>query len=329
MTLLTKTTTSYDVGTGGGLREDLEDVIWDLFPMDTWAVTNLDRTKATGTYHEWLKDALAGSTANRQLEGDDAAFATITAPSRMGNYLQISRKTFLISGTMEAVSKAGRKSELVRQGMKQMKELKRDMEQALIGNQASSAGGVGTARSCGGMESWIASTDHGGNGVRATTTASSSTIGFSSGVVTAPTDGSSTGAFTQTLLTDALGLAWIDGGNPSVILVGSSQKAALDAFAGISSITTEVGKKPATIVNTARYFISDFGEHEVVLSRYMRSSVVLCIDPDYWAVAFLPGRTPFMETLAKTGDGEKRQILTEFTLVARNPDASAKVVACT
>jgi hypothetical protein len=52
---------------------------------------------------------------------------------------------------------------------------------------------------------------------------------------------------------------------------------------------------------------------------------VLCIDPDYWAVAYL--RRPFMETLAKTGDAEKKQMLAEFSLVCRNSFASSKVVA--
>jgi hypothetical protein len=32
--------------------------------------------------------------------------------------------------------------------------------------------------------------------------------------------------------------------------------------------------------------------------------------------------------LAKTGDAEKRLVLTEFTLKALNPDASAKVSGC-
>jgi len=35
-----------------GRREDLEDTIWDLFPADTWCVSNLDRTEATGTFHK-------------------------------------------------------------------------------------------------------------------------------------------------------------------------------------------------------------------------------------------------------------------------------------
>ena len=43
MTLLTTTTHTYSTGYGsaGGQREDLSDVIYDLFPEDTWSVTNL------------------------------------------------------------------------------------------------------------------------------------------------------------------------------------------------------------------------------------------------------------------------------------------------
>jgi hypothetical protein len=74
-------------------------------------------------------------------------------------------------------------------------------------------------------------------------------------------------------------------------------------------------------------FKSDFGTHKVRLHRYMRANLVLGIDPEYWKIAWL--RRVKEEPLAKTGDGEKRQILGEFTLVAANPLASMKVVACT
>jgi hypothetical protein len=82
----------------------------------------------------------------------------------------------------------------------------------------------------------------------------------------------------------------------------------------------------ASITGAANLYVSDFGRHQVILHRYMRSSVVLCIDPDLWAVAYLD--RPFAETLAKTGDGVKKQIITEFGLVSRNWQGNAKVVAC-
>jgi hypothetical protein len=315
-----------------GAREDLEDVIWDLFPEDTYLLSNLDKVTATNTFHEWQTDSLAGATANRVIEGDDTTHTTLAATIRMGNYCQISKKEFVVSGTLEAAKMAGRKSEIARGGMKKMKELKRDIELALIGNQASSSGGIGTARSSGGIESWIpgVTADPGtaANAVRSTTAANlATTIGFASGVVTAPTDGGTTGALTVGALNSALQGAWEDGGDPRDIFVGATQKAAIDGFSSIATRFVDIDRKSqATITGAANVYVSDFGTHTVRLHRYMRSSVVLNLDLDYWALAFY--RRPFMEPLAKTGDAEKRHMLAEFCLVARNPNASSKVVAC-
>lgn len=314
------------------IREDLEDVIWELDPMDTWALSNLDRVSADSTFHEWLSDTLAGATANRAIEGDDATYATAAGATRLGNYCQISQKTFIVSGTLEAVKKAGRASEVQRLGKKYMKEMKRDMEQALEQNQASSAGGAGTARSLASMESWIAgptATTAGtaANVVAATTTSGATTPGFSGGTVAAPTDGTTTGALTEGQLKAALQGAWEDGGDPRIILTGATQKKVIDGFTGIATRFIDSSpRKEATIIGAANMYVSEFGSpHAVILSRYMRSSVVLCIDPSYWAIAFL--RNPFVATRAQTGDAERKQMLAEFTLVCRNPSASSKVVA--
>jgi hypothetical protein len=53
MPTLAGTTSTYSVSSGGGNREDLEDVIYDLFPDDSWALSTLDKTRASATYHEW------------------------------------------------------------------------------------------------------------------------------------------------------------------------------------------------------------------------------------------------------------------------------------
>lgn len=315
------TTDTYRVGTAGGIREDLEDVIWDLFPDDTYALTNFDKVDASNTYHEWLTDALVAPTTNRAIEGDDASFVTIQAPTRVGNYLQIATKTFMVSGTLEAVSKAGRAKEAARQAMKQMRELKNDMEYALVRNQASSAGGSGTARSTASMESWIAT-----NEILATTTASATTPGFSSGTVAAPTDGTTTGAFTEAALKAGLQSAWAQGGSVSTILVSSTVKNTIDGFTGIVTRNIDIGRaQQASIVGAANLYVSSYGTHRVVMHRHVRTSVALLIDPEYWAVSFL--RRPFKKSLAPTGDADKHQFLAEFGLVARNEKASAKVVA--
>lgn len=322
MAQVTGTTDTYRVGSTGGNREDLEDVIWDLFPDETYCLTNFDKTDASSSYHEWLLDTLVAPTSNRQIEGDDASFVTVVAPSRVGNYQQISRKTFLISRTQEKVAKAGRRRESTRQLTKQMREMKNEMEYAIVRNQASSAGGSATARSTASIESWLAT-----NEALATTTASATTPGFSSGTVAAPTDGSTTGALTVAALNTALQGAWSSGGQATQILVGPTQKAAIDAFTGVATRFVDVDRaSQASIIGAANLYVSSFGRHTVRLHRHVRSSVVLCLDPDMWAISFID--RPFMEELAKTGDGRKHQILSEWGLISRNEAASAKVVAC-
>ena len=322
------TTESYDMS--NSIREDLEDVIWDLAPMDTWCLTNLDKIKAEGTKHEWLTDSLEAATVNTALDGDDASLATITQPSRLYNYCQISTKAFSISGTTEAVTLAGRKSEVSRSGIRKMKELKRDIEKALVGNQGSCAGSQTVARKSAGMESMIASTDNSGNGQRATTTNGGSTAAFSSGW-TAPTDGGSLGGLASTQFNQGLQDAWSDGGDPRIVIVGPTYKQTIDGFTSQATRFVDVGKSDdLPILTSAGVYVSDYGMHTLVLHRYVRNTgpgVVLMIDPDFWATAFL--RRPFMKPLADTGDSEKRMLIAEFCLVGRNPSSSAKVFGLT
>ena len=82
----------------------------------------------------------------------------------------------------------------------------------------------------------------------------------------------------------------------------------------------------ASITGSANVYVTSYGTHRVQLHRHVRSSVVLCIDPDYWAIGYL--RRPFMEKLAKTGDADKYAMRAELTLVSRNHKANAKVIGC-
>ena len=334
MTVLTGTTQTYGITSGGGIREDLEDVIWDLFPEDTWAVSNLDKIDATATTHEWLTQQLASAATNIGVEGDDATFSSLTSPVRFGNYTQILSKTFLVSDTAEAVKKAGRGSEVARGAMVKMRELKRDLEFAITTNTIASAGAAGTGRTMAGIENWI-------NGylknvlVGTTVTASTAVVVSASTVATTPgaasgiptttlTDGTSN-ALTVTALNLALQGAWSNGGDPSVILSGAKQKAVIDGFTSIATRFVNVdASTQSPIIGAANVYVSDFGRHTVVLHRYMRDQNVLCLDPNYWAIAFL--RRPMARELARTGDGTKYQIITEATLVARNQQSSSKVV---
>jgi len=303
--------------TGKGIAESFEDIIFDISPEDTPLLSMAKRMTAGQTYHQWQTDALAAATTNAAVEGDDASYATLAATTVLGNYTQISRKTVQISNTYDVVRKYGRKSEVAYQLMKAGKELKRDMEYAIVRNQASSAGGAGTARTSAGIESWIV------NRVIATGSTSGTTPGFSGGTVAAPTDGTKV-TFIEADLKSALQLAWTDGGEPTTILMSATNKARFSAFSGIATKYNQVnGTNAAVITANADVYVSDFGNHSVKLDRFMRDEAVLCIDPNYVGLASL--RPITKEELAKTGDSTKWLLTSEYALVVQNPDAHAKV----
>ena len=303
--------------TGKGIAESFEDIIFDISPEDTPLLSFAKRMSAGQTYHQWQTDALAAAGTNRTLEGDDSTFSTLAATTVLGNYTQISSKTVQISNTYDVVRKYGRKSEVAYQLMKAGKEMKRDMEFAIVRNQASSAGGAATARSSAGIESWIT------NRVLATGSTSGTTPGFSGGTVAAPTDGTQV-TFIEADLKSALQLAWTDGGEPSLILMSATNKARFSGFAGIATKFVDVQiKTQATITGAADVYVSDFGNHTVKLDRFMRDQAVLCVDPGYVGLASL--RPLSKEELAKTGDSTKYLLTAEYALVVQNPDAHAKV----
>jgi hypothetical protein len=305
-----------------GMAEDVEDVIFNISPTDTPALTMGKRKKATATNHQWQTDSLAAASSNKAIEGDDASYATAAPTVMLSNRLQITQKTVLVSGTADAVRKYGRAEEFAYQLMKRGKELKRDIEHTIVRNQASSVGGSQTARAAAGWESMIA----GNRILSASTDSTGTTPGYASGDWTAPTDGT-TAALDETTLVSALTAAWTDGGDPSVIMVGTAQKRKIAGFAGASSfagVSVNQGRNAqGVVVGGVDLYISDFGEHKVVLNRYMRATTLFCIDPEYVSTAWL--RPIKYTALAKTGDAEKGQLLCEWTNVMENPDAHAKI----
>lgn len=319
---MTVPTATYQTFQAIGNREDLEDIIYNISPTETPFMSNAGKSKATATFHEWQTDSLASAnSSNAAIQGDDATNASVTPTVRLGNYTQILQKTFGITGTQEAINKAGRKSELAYQIAKQGKELKRDMEAVFTQNKGSTSGASGTAATLASVEGWIFTnrTDVGSGGTP-------TTPGFSSGRVAAPTDNSTNGTLTKTALDGVIQSAWTNGGEPSTIMVGAALKVRISGFTGIATLYKEIkGNTQGTIVGGADLYVSNFGEHTIVPNRFMRTNVALVLDMEYWGIAYL---RPFqVNPLAKTGDAERRQMLVECTLVSKNEAASGKVTS--
>ena len=305
---------TFTAHTAIGQREDLTDVIYDISPTETPIMSTLARTRATAVFHEWQTDSLAAATvANAAVEGADGVSATISPTVRLGNYTQIVQKVIQTSGTLEAVNKAGRRSERAYQLAKASSELKRDMEAIITANQGRDAGSSTTARKLGAILSWLKT-----NTSKGTSGTDPTTIGVST-----RSDGA-TRTFTEQLLKDEVAAAFDSGGNPTMLVVGSGLKQKVSSFAGIAAQRYMApGDQPTTIIGAADVYMSDFGTLQVVPDRFMRTRDALLLDPEYAALAYL---RPFSTNdLAKTGDSEKTQLLAEFTLEMRNEAAHAIV----
>ncbi len=305
-----------------GNREELADKIWMITPEET-PFTSLIGSKSVKTVHpEWQTDTLATpSTSNNQPEGNDWSYDAITPTTRIGNYCQISEKTFIISATQDETDKAGRASEVARETAKKGVELRTDMEVTLLSNQAASAGsGNGaTNRTLAGFRAWLATNDSLG--------ATGASGSFSNGIQGAATNGNQR-AFTKAILDEVILSTYNAGGNADVFMCSPYVKTVFSTIlddANVVPLRKEVTKGQATIVAAADAYLSDFGMITVVPNRQMaRAGASIArnaflIDPKMVKKGIF--RDIDMHKPAKTGDAEKRVLNVEYTLLVMNEAA--------
>jgi hypothetical protein len=313
MAIVTNTLTTFSAI---GNREDLADTIYNIASIEVPLQSMAQKAKASATFHEWQSETLNAAAANAQLQGDDFTYAASITTTRLGNRTQIMRKEAVISGTQEAVNKAGRQSEMVRQLMNKSKELKRDIEFILCSNQAPVTGNTTTAPQLRPLLSWYSTNVQAGTGSPA-----------NGSTTTARTDGTQV-TFTESMLQTAMQGAWINGGSPTYALAGPKQKRGMSAFTGGSTKFYSIEDK--TLTATIDVYVGDFGQLKIVPSRFTRGAAtaadreVHVLDPSLIGIATLrPIKTV---DVAATGDAQKAVILTELTLEVRQ-EAGLSLIA--
>ena len=312
MAVNANTNETYDVST---IKEDLQDALISISPTDTPVMSAIGRKNVDNTYFEWgVVDLADASTSNRVAEGESApANDSPTNAVRMANYTQISDKVVEVSDTNNAVNGAGNAQTLAKQVAYKLKELKRDMESMLCDNVAASAGSSGTARASAGLPAFLRTNVSRGTGGANGTTSGSGDSGY---VDAAATDGT-TRAITETLLKGVIADCWSEGAEPSVVICGATQKQAISAFTGNATRYKEA--EDSKLNAAIDVYISDFGELQIVPSRFSRSRDVLVLDPNYARVSYLAPTS--QKELARTGHAERRLISVEYGLQVDNEKA--------
>ena len=321
---MVKQVNAFDTYSAVGNREDLSNVIYNISPSDTPVMSAIGTTSANAVKHEWQKDTLAAPGANAQLEGDVVTPEASTPTTRLDNIAQIFRKTASVTGTQEKVNKAGRTSELAYQMAKRMKEMKLDIELAILQNQAKVAGSANVARKMAGLGAWLATNtsraDDGAN------PAGNGTNAATAGTARRPT---------EDMITDVMQSCYTNGGKPTMMVVSPKMKGYISAnfIGGVGSpVTTYRQQGSKTAGNVVEVYQTDFGLLDIVPNRVMvnatedldTSKNIFLLDPKMFALAWL--RPIFREDLAKTGDAKNVMLTAECTLEVRN-EASSGVIA--
>ena len=281
-----------------GLKESVADIITDITPFDTPAMTMFKDEKVGARTFSWLEDSLAAAGSNAAVEGADASMATLTNAVERTNNTQILTKAFQVSATADAVGTYGRAKETAHQLGKALKEIKRDAEFALVGaDQAAVGGSSSVARQMASAIAQISTVEAGGSA-----------------------------ALTEAMLLSAGQTAYNAGSDVDTFMIKPADAQIVAGFSASAGRNREIAQGK-TLVNAIDLYVSPYGEYRVVLNRHLESSHALLIDPSMFKTCTL---RPFTRTLlSKSGDSDKHFVVGEMSVKHMNFADSVKINALT
>lgn len=305
-----------------GIAEDVSEIITNIDPVKYPTQTMIGTGKVHNTLYQWQEDEYRRVRQNAAIEGADATPRPRAPTVLRANTTQILEETYKVSDRTERVKLYGRRSETKYQSAKVAKELKRDLEHALVGTTQNAEVGSNVAPSFFGN---FFGQDNNGDNIIANRT----DLGGS--------------AFTEQALLEMHQTLYNEGAEPNCLMVTPGDSLAVAEFAAAAGRERDFGSKK-TVVNVVDLYVSPFGEVKVVLNRFLQSFIAddaavpeeqldptptddgdttadqlgtaILFDPQMFQLVSL---RPFKRTqLAKTGDAETYQMLGEYGLKHKN-----------
>ena len=317
-------------GTGSAIsnREDLSNELTLLAPEETPLLSIASKGRASGTYSEWTADKLATPVTTGISEGSDVtSFSDKFADrARLGNYVQIFRRDYLVSNLQNAVSSVG-PANVAQAEAKCMRELKRDVEAAICSdNDLTVENGAGTPYALRGLGKWL------------TPAATASLTGVPTAYQT-PTDSVQTGGatLTESAFNTIIGSIFTENGeaNSLTCIAGVALRKAISNFTrndggasneNIYMVTQDAVAKKVTL--SVNLYDSDFGIVNIVNgnpSCMPATSRGYVVNPKYLGFNTL---IPMGATrLENQGGGERGFVDMTGTLVVKHPRAHGKIIA--
>ena len=301
------TLVSYDLN---GKKLSFANWISNLSPTETPFVSMTGKEAINQTLFQWQTDTLETANANNAVVEGSAAEAPVRSSTTvLSNVTQILRKVVRVSDTANALANYGRGQELQYQMEKAGKEIKRDLEVALLRNGAKVDGSGTVARKTAGFKALVAAKDAADPDTGAVVhkkTATAATI-------------------TEAELFDLTYNLYLSGSNANIIMFHPKH----------ASFFASLMETPAAGANRMKMFdgqdtkfnqyvstiVDPLGQlFKLIPNRWMGEADVYFFTPSDWTQMVL--RAPQRTKLAKDGSYEKWMVEMEVGLRHRNPYAS-------
>lgn len=302
------TLVSYDLN---GKKLSFANWISNLSPTDTPFVSMTGKEAINQTLFQWQTDTLApASDANAVVEGSAAVDETRKTTTVLNNVTQILRKVVKVSDTANVLANYGRGKELQYQMEKAGKEIKRDLEVALLRNGVKDDGDASTKpRKTAGFSALVAAKD-----------AADPDTGA---VVHKETKAA---ALTEAEIFDLTYNLYLSGSEANIIMFHPKHAAFFSSLMETSGVTNGQRMKMFDGQDTRlNVYVSSIVDplgcqYKLVPNRWMPEASVYFFTPSDWTQMVL--RAPERTKLAKDGSYEKWMIEMEVGLRHRNPYAS-------
>lgn len=301
------TLVSYDLK---GKKLSFANWISNLSPTETPFVSMTGKESINQTLFQWQTDTLETANANNAVIEGSAAEAPVRASTAvLSNVTQILRKVVRVSDTANALANYGRGQELQYQMEKAGKEIKRDLEVALLRNGAKVDGSGILARKTAGFTALVAA-----KGIADPDTGA---IVYKDTAVA--------GKISEAELFDLTYNLYLSGSNANIIMFHPKHASFFASLmdtpaAGVQRMKmfdgqdTKFNKYVSTVVDPLGQL------YKLIPNRWMAEDKVFFFTPSDWTQMVL--RAPQRTKLAKDGSYEKWMVEMEVGLRHRNPYAS-------
>jgi len=269
------------------MKEDLLSVMTNLSPTETQLTSGLATGSANQIMHEWLIDTLGAVKSNAQIEGTDATYHNQTNPTRLFNFTQILKQGFSVSDTERSINSAAFNDRYAYEATKALKQIKNDLEYAVLRGSLACGTGSDAARQMRGIKNSL------------------SLVTSQSGV-----------SLSESALNDLFQLVWDNGTEVNAVYGGMYMKRKISGFT--AGATKHVSIEDRRLVNAVDVYEADAAKMvKLFAHRYMTVAAdtnydLLGLNEDMFAIDYL--RQPLNRELAKTGDATKGEIVLEATL---------------